>query len=560
MYEVKRKNFDLDYENDIVPLILKYKIDDIFYRLKMCPYSVFEGLGMLNGAWILETIYPYCRKNVLNYIPSKNYISLTKLNENDLEELDYKVLWAAHDYNSYRKLLHYFLKKTSSQIAKKYIELELKRKDDSWLDRRVKILEFLVFVCDDIEFTDAVPEELYPQMYHLIKHAINLIFSEFDEIYLTPNLDFIEEEIPLKKIPKNIYMYDYGLVIDGYKFHSTNDIKGCFSYELKKEDIQFVCFKNCEFEKLNTIYLDTNAYFQNCIFTDELKILGRRDYSMEFSGCKFYKEVSVPSLQIHSCDLSILNSIFEENAPFIISRIFSRTYNEPPKEHLYGDGPSLMSYEKSDMLDKLHPGRNGTLGLGKYSSLNSDKFQAIIHDSSNLILENVIFNSSVNLEEICDMDVILKNVSFFKPFRIRKARLRKNSSISNICIPMNKSLEFEESKKELYNALVASNLEEIVENLNLTPKKRKSTVDDLEYQEAIQKGWLNPKQAARFLGKSVRTLQEKRKNDQIQITKESLPFKGEGRDIVYPLDALKAYLAQDWNLLKELRKKYWKKD
>ena len=45
----------------------------------------------------------------------------------------------------------------------------------------------------------------------------------------------------------------------------------------------------------------------------------------------------------------------------------------------------------------------------------------------------------------------------------------------------------------------------------------------------------------------------------MKITKESLPFKGEGRDIIYPLDALKAYLEQDWNLLKELRKKHWKK-
>ena len=46
----------------------------------------------------------------------------------------------------------------------------------------------------------------------------------------------------------------------------------------------------------------------------------------------------------------------------------------------------------------------------------------------------------------------------------------------------------------------------------------------------------------------------------MKITKESLPFIGEGEDILYPLDALKAYLEQDWNLLKELRKKHWKKD
>jgi hypothetical protein len=124
---------------------------------------------------------------------------------------------------------------------------------------------------------------------------------------------------------------------------------------------------------------------------------------------------------------------------------------------------------------------------------------------------------------------------------------------------VNKNLEFEKSKKDLYDVLIDSDLDELAENLDLISKKRKANDSNQTYQDALQTGWLKPEYAARFLGRSIRTLQEKRKKDKYQITRDSIPFIGEGKDILYPLEALKAYLAQDWNLLKELRKKHWNK-
>ena len=103
---------------------------------------------------------------------------------------------------------------------------------------------------------------------------------------------------------------------------------------------------------------------------------------------------------------------------------------------------------------------------------------------------------------------------------------------------------------------------QVIDSLGVTTTNSSNSLDSNsmeKYEMALKSGWLKPEYAARFLGKSVRTLQEKRKKDKEHITRESLPFIGEGKDIIYPLDALQAYLEKDWNTLKELRKKYWNK-
>ena len=41
-----------------------------------------------------------------------------------------------------------------------------------------------------------------------------------------------------------------------------------------------------------------------------------------------------------------------------------------------------------------------------------------------------------------------------------------------------------------------------------------------------------------------------------EITNDSLPFKIDGPDVQYPVEALLAFKAKDWAKLKELRKKY----
>lgn len=156
-----------------------------------------------------------------------------------------------------------------------------------------------------------------------------------------------------------------------------------------------------------------------------------------------------------------------------------------------------------------------------------------------------------------------ENISFFNQFQIEELDLRNNGCVfKNFSFAHASSKDMVLAQSAFAKTLKENRYAQVITSLGLMTASSSNSSDDKEereYQDALQKGWLNPKQAARFLGKSVRTLQEKRKNDQMQITKESLPFKGIGRDIVYPLDALKAHLEQDWNLLKELRKKHWKK-
>ena len=44
--------------------------------------------------------------------------------------------------------------------------------------------------------------------------------------------------------------------------------------------------------------------------------------------------------------------------------------------------------------------------------------------------------------------------------------------------------------------------------------------------------------------------------DKKKITRTTIPYRGDGKNIQYPVDALLAFKAQDWNKLRELRKKY----
>ena len=114
------------------------------------------------------------------------------------------------------------------------------------------------------------------------------------------------------------------------------------------------------------------------------------------------------------------------------------------------------------------------------------------------------------------------------------------------------------SQKQLHDTLVSSGLKEVAETLNLLAnnKQKKTSFDYEAYQAAYDSGWLKPEFAAYFLGKSANYLAKKRMDDKKKLTQQSLPFKGDAKDIQYPVDALLAFKAKDWNKLKELRKKY----
>ena len=157
--------------------------------------------------------------------------------------------------------------------------------------------------------------------------------------------------------------------------------------------------------------------------------------------------------------------------------------------------------------------------------------------------------------------VLFKNISFFNEFNFDKVTFRGLCKFKNIAFSNPRSKESIKMQSIFAKALKNSGFEKEIENLGLQLKSIKDIKIDLDaYNIALQSGLLKTEYAAYFLGKSVNYLAKKRAKDKEQITREALPFIGEGKDIQYPVDALNAFKAKDWAKLKELRKKYEMKE
>ena len=153
----------------------------------------------------------------------------------------------------------------------------------------------------------------------------------------------------------------------------------------------------------------------------------------------------------------------------------------------------------------------------------------------------------------------MKNVSFGSPFEIHDINLKNNSEFENICFSSVPSIQMDKARKDLYETLKNAGLEQRAKDLGILPSEKDTSnakFDYDAYQIAYNSGFLKPEYAAYFLGKSKVYLQKKRTQDKQKITRDSLPFKIDGRDVQYPVEALLAFKAKDWDTLKNLRKKY----
>ena len=336
-------------------------------------------------------------------------------------------------------------------------------------------------------------------------------------------LEEVKDKVRIKEIFNGLtiltqnseYRTFYTIVFEGKSF-SIEDVDLitellAYSKPNPKDDRRIgknICFINCEFRTPFSIKdLCHRAIFSNCIFLRDFSITGSIPMSLEFKYCKFEALLNLEGIKTgHRVDIQ--NCFFEKNSILIL--------------------------------------KNSLFYIGGFIHLKNNQFFGSFDAENANMGTNVVF----------------ENISFFNEFNFDKVTFKGLCEFKNIAFSNPRSKESMNMQAIFAKALEKSGLHQVVSELGLSTtisSNNSSDDEEREYQDALQKGWLNPKQAARFLGKSVRTLQEKRKNDQMQITKESLPFKGIGRDIIYPLDALKAYLEQDWNLLKELRKKHWKK-
>ena len=117
----------------------------------------------------------------------------------------------------------------------------------------------------------------------------------------------------------------------------------------------------------------------------------------------------------------------------------------------------------------------------------------------------------------------------------------------------------DKSRKDLYEVMKSAGLEEQakVQGIwDVDETKETNDFDYAAYKVPYETGYLKSEYAAYLLEKSVSYLGQKRKKDKERTTRDSIPFIGEGKNIKYPVDALLAYKAKDWDNLKELRQKY----
>ena len=152
--------------------------------------------------------------------------------------------------------------------------------------------------------------------------------------------------------------------------------------------------------------------------------------------------------------------------------------------------------------------------------------------------------------------LLMKNLSFFAPFNFKGTEFSDSCTFENFAFVGGNNPKIEHSKEILAEQLIKYNYTVEAANLGLSSSSKKSDIDLTAYQIAYNTGWLNNTFAAYCLSKSTNYLYRKRKADMKMVTQKSLPFKVDGKDIQYPVEALLAFKAKDWARLKELRKKY----
>ena len=181
------------------------------------------------------------------------------------------------------------------------------------------------------------------------------------------------------------------------------------------------------------------------------------------------------------------------------------------------------------------------------------------HYPGHFSITNCVFHCAFSLKG-CNFygNFDIHDTSFFNSFDFSDITFNpENVSISNVLFNQGKNVE--NSKKILVKILRKNKLNQIIKTLGLSSELKENSNANFDYdayQVAYNSGFLKPEYAAYFLGKSKVYLAKKRTEDKKKLVRDSLPFKIDGRDVQYPVEALLAFKAKDWDTLKNLRKKY----
>ncbi len=409
-------------------------------------------------------------------------------------------------------------------------------------------------------FLDCLPKQI--QIYEHIPYTYKELFEQFLHFMFMAFICILDK----KDIEELISRYSITM-LSTLKKTKVENVKG-----IKINDnsilIENMKFENHEARVLyrELIYNQFGLFeyigFRNCLFNGECKtLLANRQISLFFENCEFLGNLST-ECTVENMNINFLNCHFHKN----VDCTMKDTGNYYPYDVYF---------------------QNSYFDEGSSLYLTNGKSFADFRNQGSLTLKDVIFKGTLNFTNVvglADFVINLDGVAFFEPFTIDNCFFPQESIIRNISISTEKTELMENSIKQLAENLKASDMEETAKALGLIKSdsvekstsdiqeqnvsddggffkyKQTETFDMQSYRLACESGFLKPKYAAYFLGMSKDNLAKKRMADKKQITRESIPYLGEGKYIVYPIDALQAFKASDWALLKELRERYAKNE
>ncbi|MGN0919905.1 MAG: hypothetical protein ACI4OR_04035 [Alphaproteobacteria bacterium] len=374
-----------------------------------------------------------------------------------------------------------------------------------------------------IKLRPAIPAEWADEMtkfLHDFFHKWGDTFQDRELMHCIDEYEFIPSKEAIKELPampQNVRLLQsqpnqFYLVVQNLKFNdgpSADFIFSAMYSQISQILVEGVIFDHCCTQNIIALChagIETRAYFKNCTFQARFAMVDVRLFrTIRFENCKFLKGFL---LEDCSFDIALFfeNCLFKENQDFKIERC---------------------------RFKKFYPGH--------------------------LSIKNCTFYGHFSLKGTnIESDLEIRDSAFFSDYDFSNVEF--NSEKVNIAnLLFNTSKDFEQSRRNLVKCLRKHKCIKTINSLGLAVQLKELENEKFDYdayQIAYNSGFLKPEYAAYFLGKSKVYLAKKRTEDKKKLVRDSLPFKIDGRDIQYPVEALLAFKAKDWDTLKNLRKKY----
>lgn len=390
-----------------------------------------------------------------------------------------------------------------------------------------RLLHLEVIFSQNWTMLPSIPTELHEKIFDFFKLSYYLISD--DEQYIPPLDNITIDNITyatFEPLPDNqIKITNKSILFQNINFNNDdamNVIQSAIQYN--RWDFEYIGFNLCYFEKgfiLDSV-TDTkhNIFFKDCTFSKSFRVKNCfLSTLIRFYNCTFFGKVIFgknPEVPYLPCDIEIRDSVFKPYS------IFEMTNITEMKGYHYG---------KVAIINTII---NGNL---KFTNLSKDA--------------NTLFS--------------IHNIAITTPFVIENTYFNKGTVIDGLAFAMAPKQAMRDSINTFVQSLQESGLNKIAiaNGLVIDDSDNSENVMDKDmqaYKIACESGFLKPKYAASYLGMSKDNLAKKRMADKQRITRESIPYVGQGKSISYPKDALDAYNLQDWDLLKKLREKYAQKD